>query len=132
MVVIVWLIPVGMLGLGMLDPDPRGWGTHEQLGLPACLTREWVGIPCPGCGVTTAAVEFTHGHPVRSLVIQPLGFLAALGLLLFFPWVLWAHVTGRDAWVILMARVPDHWARWVAVVVLVAWFWKITQERLPQ
>ena len=37
-----------------LVPDPRGEGTHEQLGLPACGFRTQFGVRCPTCGMTTA------------------------------------------------------------------------------
>ena len=36
-----------------LRADPRGFGTHEQLGLQPCMPMELWGFPCPGCGVTT-------------------------------------------------------------------------------
>lgn len=40
-----------------LEPDARGHGTHEQLGLPGCGFLSLTGAPCPGCGLTTA---FAH------------------------------------------------------------------------
>ncbi|MEV6929045.1 DUF2752 domain-containing protein [Dactylosporangium sp. NPDC051485] len=45
------------------------------LGLP-CPLRWATGIPCPFCGLTTAAVELTHGRPLASLSANP----AVLGL----------------------------------------------------
>ncbi len=41
--------------------------THQ---LP-CLYREWLGIPCPGCGMQTAFIELLKGHLVTSLRIYP-------------------------------------------------------------
>lgn len=77
-VVFVWL-------LASIDPDARGHGTHERLGLPECAWPRVYGHPCPTCGVTTAATHLVHLAPIRSLTTQPFGFALALaGLLLAF------------------------------------------------
>ncbi len=60
-------------------------GLH-LLGLPgwACPFRAAFGIPCPGCGLTTAIGELLHGQVLRSLhthAFAPI-FLGALALLL--------------------------------------------------
>jgi hypothetical protein len=62
-------------------PDPRGHGTHEALGMPACGWPDGLGIPCPTCGYTTAAVHLLRFSPLRALHAQPAGaVLAACGL----------------------------------------------------
>lgn len=54
-----WLV-LGTAALGLavwlvlalfVTPDERGYGTHEKLGLPACVSMKVLGVPCPGCGV---------------------------------------------------------------------------------
>lgn len=112
-----------------LDPDPRGLGTHEQLGLRACLGPEVLGIPCPACGVTTAVVHALHGHPVRAFVTQPLGLAIALGVPLAAGWVLWTHARGGDVWATLMGGRADRWVRLALVVAALAWGWKIVAAR---
>ncbi len=42
---------------GWLEPATAGFGTHRQLGLPPCGFKELMGVPCAGCGLTTA---FAH------------------------------------------------------------------------
>lgn len=62
-------------------PDARGYGTHEQLGMPACGWPIHYGVPCPTCGVTTAAAYLVHLQPWQALITQPFGAaLAAVGL----------------------------------------------------
>jgi hypothetical protein len=48
------------------------------LGLP-CPLRAITGVPCPVCGMTTAAVALVHGHPGVAFAANPAIFgLAAL------------------------------------------------------
>jgi hypothetical protein len=99
-----WILLVGSIGALAIfvvlalfvHPDPRGFGTHEQLGLPACRMIDWTGIPCPGCGVTTSIALFTHGCFLESLHNQPLGFLVALAIPLCAAWAITGHLLGRD------------------------------------
>lgn len=63
-------------------PDPRGHGTHEQLGLDVCGWPLVYGVPCPTCGCTTAACLLVHGRVLDAFVVQPFGAaVAAAGLL---------------------------------------------------
>ena len=43
------------LWVGSVPPDARGHGTHERLGMLPCSWPQSLGLPCPTCGVTTAA-----------------------------------------------------------------------------
>jgi len=77
----IWLLAVCVLLLALgrhLKPDPRGLGTHEQLGLPPCGFYLATGLPCPTCGVTTAYVAAVHGEVWQAIKIQPVGAIAAL------------------------------------------------------
>jgi hypothetical protein len=51
---------------GALDPyepdgEPRSYGTHRQLGLPACGFHSITGRGCPSCGMTTTFALLVHG-----------------------------------------------------------------------
>jgi len=63
---------------GMLRPDPRGRGTHEQLGLPPCTLIVLTGIPCPACGMTTSWSLATHGQFLEAARTHVSGTLLAL------------------------------------------------------
>ena len=59
------LIGYGLAGFGLagrLSPDPRGYGTHQQLGLPGCTFQMLTQWPCPSCGGTTAFAHFVRGQ----------------------------------------------------------------------
>jgi hypothetical protein len=61
----------------LLPPDPRGLGTHQQLGLPPCTFLTVMGIRCPACGMTTAWANVMHGRPVEALRASASGTLLA-------------------------------------------------------
>jgi hypothetical protein len=77
----MWLLAgmVLLLAAGVyLKPDPRGHGTHEQLGFARCGFYLMTGYACPTCGATTAFVWMVHGHPWMALKTQPFGALTAV------------------------------------------------------
>ena len=69
--------PVVLLS-AWLHPDGRGFGTHQQLGLPPCSFEAVTRVPCPGCGLTTSFTNMAHLHVVdafRAHLMGPLLFL---------------------------------------------------------
>jgi len=75
------VVGVGLLGLlilaGQLRPNPRGFGTHEQLGLPPCTFSLLAGVRCPACGMTTSWSLLTNGRPIEALENHVTGVLLA-------------------------------------------------------
>lgn len=43
-----------------------------------CALRDGLGLPCPTCGGTLAAIRLAEGHPVAALAANPLVATAAL------------------------------------------------------
>lgn len=78
-----------------LRPDPRGFGTHTQLGLPSCAFKVVTGTPCPTCGMTTSFAWFVRGRLDRSWRANPAGSLLAPACLLMVPWLLAGAARGR-------------------------------------
>jgi hypothetical protein len=66
-----------LLLASQLRPDPRGRGTHEQLGLPPCTFKFLVGRPCPACGMTTSWALATRGRLVDAARAHVTGTLLA-------------------------------------------------------
>lgn len=123
--------PLALLALALaLEPDARGFGTHEQLGAGACPPLARWNVPCPGCGVTTALVHAAQGEPLRALAAQPLGFALALAAALAAPLALALHLRGRDlgalAARVLASRAPFALALFVAA----CWLYKIARVQL--
>ena len=122
------LVALAGLGMGrMLTPDTRGFGTHEALGLPPCLFRYATGLPCPGCGMTTAVSHAAHGQFMQSFLTQPAGFLVGVGLWVAVPILLWAGVRRRPVQTLLppVPRHPRGWGLVIFPVMLLAWAYKL-------
>lgn len=80
-----------------LEPDTRGYGTHQRLGLPPCTFRFLLGIPCPSCGMTTSFAHFVRGEFVSSLQANWVGTIMATVSALAIPWGIISLAIGR-AW----------------------------------
>ena len=107
-----------------LDPDSRGFGTHQQLGLPPCTFSSVFGIRCPSCGMTTSWSHALRGELVLAARSNAGGLLLALLSVLSGPWLLVSGIRGNwTGWY------PNEW---IAVVVggvvlmttLIDWIWR--------
>lgn len=78
-----------------LEPDPRGFGTHTQLGLPPCHFAWVTGRPCPSCGMTTAFAWAVRGRLDRAWRANPAGCLLAPACAALVPWLLVGAVRGK-------------------------------------
>lgn len=113
-----------------IAPDPRGFGTHEQIrifgrGLEPCGFKVQFGKPCPSCGFTTTFALATHGRPIDAIKNQPFGFLVFLFTVSFVPLSFAGSVLGASAQMIF-DRVP--WGRTGLVLLglwLLAWGYKM-------
>jgi len=97
-----WLLAALAFGLGImlamarsLEPDPRGFGTHERLGLAPCSFLASTGRPCPFCGATTAVAWAARGRPVESWKANPAGALLGLLAAPLIAWLIASALTGR-------------------------------------
>lgn len=46
-------------------------------GAPFCPSAGFLGVPCPGCGLTRATLSFLSGDPKTAFEFHPLVFVAA-------------------------------------------------------
>ena len=93
------------VGLGLvlatarcLVPDPRGFGTHRQLGLATCGYLGLTGRRCPSCGLTTAMAWMVRGRVERAMAANPAGVLLAPSCAALVPWLLACAAAGRPCW----------------------------------
>lgn len=84
-----------LLTASRLVPDPRGFGTHEQLGLTPCSFYRWTGRECPTCGATTAWACVLRGEWSAALRANLAGTLLCLIAIVSVPWLLLSASRGR-------------------------------------
>ena len=78
-----------------LEPEPKGFGTHQQLGLPECLFRQMFGLSCPHCGMTTSFSYLVRGQVGSAMRANPMGIVLAALLGCLCILMLWSGLTGR-------------------------------------
>jgi hypothetical protein len=81
------------------DPEGRGFGTHQQLGLPPCTFYVVTGWRCPTCGMTTAWSHVVRGQWRRAVRASACGTLSALLAALSIPYLVLSAV--RRQWVVV-------------------------------
>ena len=104
-----------------LAPNPAGFGTHQQLGLPPCSFQPMFGIPCPSCGMTTSFSHFVRGQWLRAAAANLGGLLLAIVSMVMVPWSFWSAAQGEMVGI----RDLDTWLAWgigvLTAVTLLNW-----------
>ncbi len=101
-----------------LEPDPRGFGTHEQLGLTPCYFQELTGKVCPLCGGTTAWVHVLRGELAQAVRSNLAATLLCVGAVIGSLWLMWVAAHGRRPRRVPTSRVVLAVASvWLAVAV---------------
>lgn len=111
------LVALGMIaGFGLarsLTPDPKGLGTHQQLGFPPCFFRVAFGVTCPSCGGTTSFAHYVRGEWAESIQANTACFFLAISCTFLIPWSLASAWFGRT----LGMQRPELWLiGWMSLI----------------
>lgn len=104
-----------------LEPDAKGHGTHQQLGLPPCSFQVIFGMRCPACGMTTAWANMVRGRVGAALQANLGGTMLALLAMSWGPWWLVSGICGFWIGRPLSERVAVATCLAVVSVTLVDW-----------
>lgn len=119
------LLLAGFAVAASLEPDPRGYGTHQRLGLPECSFQMLFVRPCPGCGMTTSFAHYVRGQWPAAARANPAGLLLALTCTGLIPWCLMAAALGRwwlvDEPLVVLAVLMTV----IGGVGLLVWVWRL-------
>lgn len=112
----------GLLGVAAsLRPAGAGQGTHQQLGLPPCSVRMFLGIRCPACGMTTAWASLMRGRPIGALRASVTGTVFGLLALAATPWLLACAARGRYVGAAPNSDALGRWALGLMALMLIEW-----------
>lgn len=114
-----------MMEAARAEPDVRGFGTHESLGMRPCGYLEATGHPCPSCGMTTAFANMIRVRPIASFRASPAGALLCLLTMAAPGWFLHALLTGQPAFRFLLHRRAAWILPGLAIVVGLSWAYKV-------
>jgi hypothetical protein len=90
-------IALTILGISVwLDPDPRGHGTHTQLGLAPCGYLALTGKPCISCGMTTAFANMVRGRVAAAYDANPMGIVLFVLTAAAPVWLIGSALTRQD------------------------------------
>jgi len=126
---LVFVSAVFTLGLH-LRPSPDLMGTHQQLGFPPCSFRAIFGLPCPGCGGTTAVCYMLRGQPLMALKSSLFGTAVFLALLVTWLLSLAALVLRRPIAVNIDGMDGVRLVGYTVSLMLVSWVVKIAYTLL--
>jgi hypothetical protein len=106
------------------------WNLDPHHSLNICVLKNTTGLPCPACGTTRSLEALLHGEWLTSLVINPLGWLAALGLLVLPLWLMYDGMARQQSlyewYVFLLQQVQKpRWAIPLAFLIGLNWVWNI-------
>jgi hypothetical protein len=120
--VVVIVVCLSVMGLARaLEPDPRGLGTHSQLGIGECGFPLITGYPCPTCGMTTAFAHTVRGQWWAAFNAHPAGWALCVALMATIGFALSVLITGRT-WHVNWYRLPP-FRTGLAVVALLLFGW---------
>lgn len=79
-------------------------GVMGLLGIPICPLVLLTGLPCPGCGMTRAALLFLEGHWLQAFEMHPFFYvLLALAVSVFISRYVFGRAIPKMRWIILAA-----------------------------
>ncbi len=116
-----WLIGTAF----SVEPDGRGFGSHEQLGLEPCGYLKSHGHPCPTCGMTTSFAHTVRLQIPSALAANPAGTLLCL-LCLVLPGILvHSMLTGEPIGRFFMGKWTGYWIFIALFIIGASWAYKI-------
>lgn len=120
-VVLGVLLLVLLVTAAKLEPDDRGYGTHEKLGFGQCFVVAQWQVRCPSCGMTTAWARLLDGDVGGALAANAGGVLLCMLAIFVAPWLLASGYLARWCYLRPQAGLVISTLSGVAMVVVFDW-----------
>ena len=91
-------------------------GLSEWIVPPLCVSREWFGVTCPGCGLTRSFIFLAQGDWQAAWTAHRLGWLLATCVVLQIPYRILGLYRPQKALIPLKAR---HWISLILIGLLI-------------
>jgi hypothetical protein len=130
---ILALAAIAIVGSFLLDLSPQGtpYITVPWLDAPfylseACFSRRFLGISCPGCGLTRSFVAIAHGHVGDAFNYNLMGPVLYLTCLLQIPyrWIEYRGLLRESPLWLAVSKRFDLVTWFIVAGLLVAWLWR--------
>ncbi len=100
--------------------------------LEFCLVKKVAHVPCPSCGSTRAILTLAQGEFKAALLLNPLGYLSAIGLIVLPLWILADAIRRKTSLFIFYQKAEDFLKKPMHAVPLILlfilnWIWNISK-----
>ncbi len=105
---------------------------EENAAFEGCFIKQISGIPCPSCGTTRSIISLLRGDFCYAFLLNPLGYLVALIMLVFPPWLIVDLVTKQKTVYTFYYKVESMLKKPpiaipIFFLIIVNWIWNITK-----
>lgn len=103
---------------------------EKHSNVTTCIIKRCTNIPCPSCGTTRSIILLTHADFFNALILNPLGFFAAIFLIVVPLWILIDLLFKKDSLYAfyksfeLFLQKPKYAILFIFLIVL-NWIWNI-------
>ncbi len=104
-------------------------GYPQLVDVPLCGVRMFLGIECPGCGMTHAMVALARGHLGRSIAYHPMAVIIALWLIYQTVRALVTVVRARPPHALVSDRTRMMLCEVFVAALMVQWIVKLVLSR---
>ncbi len=112
-------VPAIAFAMSVHNNDQVAFQGIESYQLPeVCLSRRFLGITCPGCGLTRSIIFLVHGNFAASYAIHHMGWLIFLMIIAQIPYRIWCLWGGRTKVVLGRTNEKILWGSLVSLLFL--------------